>query len=148
MTPAEEQKHYAITQHALCCKYLDVAEPYDGEGDTLSEAVTALKKDRDEWKDESALRSKETEVWKHETKIVREELEATRKEAIDLFIAYHEAKESLRVALNWIADSHDDQEGRDLIVEPFRAKHFPTKADLGLDSENDELSRGDSAPNA
>jgi len=97
----------------------------------------------DELKDEAALRSKETEVWKHETKIVREELEATRKEAIDLFIAYHEAKESLRVALNWIADSHDDQEGRDLIVEPFRAKHFPTKADLGLDSENAERIHGD-----
>ena len=50
MTPAKEQKHYAITQHALCCKYLDVAEPYDGDGDTLFEAVVALRKDRDECK--------------------------------------------------------------------------------------------------
>lgn len=61
MTPEEEQKHYAITQHALCCKYLEVAEPFDGDGDTLSEAVLALKKDRDEWKEESALHQKEHE---------------------------------------------------------------------------------------
>ena len=51
MTPEKKQKHYAIAQHALCCKYLDVAEPYDGDGDTLFEAVVALTKDRDEWKD-------------------------------------------------------------------------------------------------
>ena len=50
MTPEKKQKHYAIAQHALCCKYLDVAEPYDGDGDTLFEAVVALTKDRDEWK--------------------------------------------------------------------------------------------------
>ena len=49
MTPEKNQKHYAISQHALCCKYLDVAEPYDGDGDTLLEAVVALMKDRDEW---------------------------------------------------------------------------------------------------
>ena len=126
MTREEEQIHYAISQHALCCKHLNVAEPFDGDGDTLLEAVAALVKDRDEWKEEAVLRSKETEVFKHNIKILADELKSENEKAIDWFIHANELKESLRTALQWI-DDRADQVGRDLIVAPLRANHFPPK---------------------
>lgn len=105
---------------------LDVAELFDGDGDTLFEAIVALKKDRDEWKEEAALRTKETEVFKHNVTLLADELKSENEKAIDWFIHANEIKEDLRNALQWIDDGND-QEGRDLIVGPLRAKHFKTK---------------------
>jgi hypothetical protein len=42
------QEEYAKTQHDLCCQELGLEPRHDRPGDTLLEAVCALKKDRDE----------------------------------------------------------------------------------------------------
>jgi hypothetical protein len=132
---ADTQIAYALSQHQLCCEYLNIPQRHDVEGDTLMESLIALERARDEWKDEAALRSKETEVFKHNVKLLADELKSENEKAIDWFIHANEIKEDLRNALQWIDDG-TDQEGRDLIVGPLRAKHFPQKADPGLDSEN------------
>jgi len=54
---------------------------------------------------------------------------------LDLRQQVEDLRESLNTAIQWIDDG-TDQEGRDLIVMPFRAKYFPLTADPGLDSEN------------
>jgi hypothetical protein len=82
--------------------------------------------DRNEWKEEAELRSKETEVFKNNVKLLADELKSENEKAIEWFIHANELKESLRVALQWIDDG-TDQEGRDLIVAPLRAKHFQPK---------------------
>lgn len=61
---AETQIAYALNQHQLCCEYLNIPQRYDVEGGTLLEALIALEKDRDEWKDEAELRSKESAAMK------------------------------------------------------------------------------------
>lgn len=78
---------------------------------------------------------KERDAWKHNAKLLADELKSENEKAIDWFIHANEIKEDLRNALQWIDDGND-QEGRDLIVGPLRAKHFPPKAGPGLDSEN------------
>ena len=65
-----------------------------------------------------------------------EEVKGIGEESKHLLKSLNETKESLRVALQWIDDGND-QEGRDLIVGPFRAKHFTPKSAPGLDSENE-----------
>jgi hypothetical protein len=135
MNDQQRQMEYANDQHELACIKLEISTKHDDSGDTLFEAVVALMKDRDEWKEEAALRSNETEVFKHNVKLLADELKSENEKAIDWFIHANEIKEDLRNALQWIDDG-TDQEGRDLIVGPLRAKHFPPKADPGLDSEN------------
>ena len=168
---AETQIAYALNQHQLCCEYLNIPQRYDVEGGTLLESLIALEKDRDEWKEESALHSKESDRlakkieaiekkaleiipgygntgkstfstpiavmgrMRDEIDLLRKELEDERVKALDWFCAYGEMKMDFKTALQWIDDGND-QDGRDLIVEPFRAKHFPPKSDIGLDSEN------------
>ena len=168
------QDEYAKEQHDLCCRELGLEPRHDREGDTLLEAVCALKKDRDEWKEESALHSKESDRlakkidaienkaleiipgygntgkstfstpiavmgrMRDEIDLLRKELEDERVKALDWFCAYGEMKMDLKTALQWIDDG-TDQEGRDLIVEPLRAKYFPPKADPILDSENADV---------
>jgi hypothetical protein len=58
---AETQIAYALNQHQLCCEYLNIPQRYDVEGGTLLESLIALEKDRDEWKEESGLHSKESD---------------------------------------------------------------------------------------
>jgi hypothetical protein len=165
------QQEYAKGQHDLCCQELGLEPRHDREGDTLLEAVCALKNERDEWKEESALHQKEHERlaakieaiekkaleiipgygntgkstfstpiavmgrMRDEIDLLRKELEDERVKALDWFCAYGEMKMDFKTALQWIDDGND-QEGRDMIVEPFRAKYFPPKADPSLDSEN------------
>jgi len=167
------QEEYAKPQHDLCCQELGIEPRHDLPGDTLLEAVCALKKDRDEWKEESALHQKEHERlakkidaieakaleiipgygntgkstfstpiavmgrMRDEIDLLRKELEDERIKALDWFCAYGEMKMDLKNALQWIDDG-TDQELLDLIVGPLRAKHFPPKADPGLDSENSQ----------
>jgi hypothetical protein len=42
--------------------------------DHLLEAYPAVERERDAWKEEAALRSKETAVWRHEAELLRAEL--------------------------------------------------------------------------
>ena len=71
-------------------------------------------------------RDKELEVFKHNVKLLADELESENEKAIEYFIAYHDVKNDLKNALQWIDDG-TDQEGRDLIVGPLRAKHFASQ---------------------
>ena len=57
-------------------------------------------KDRDDWKEEAALRSKETEVFKHDVKLLSDALKSENEKAIDWFISYHELKHALICARN------------------------------------------------
>ena len=56
--------------------------------------------------------------------------------AYGLEMPLRDIEKDLLCALNWIADS-DDQEGKDLIVEPLLAKHFLGKDNVP--SERDTL---------
>jgi hypothetical protein len=112
---AETQIAYALNQHRLCCEYLNIPQRHDVDGDTLLEALIALEKDRDEWKEEALLRSKETKVFKHNVKLLSDKLKSKNEKAIDRFIHANEIKEDPRNALQGI-DEGTDQEGRDLIV--------------------------------
>jgi len=73
----------------------------------------------------------ERNVWKHETGIIREELEATRKEAIDLFIAYHELKNAVAETLE---ENRHLADGDQCTLKKLKDAY--AKAGTSLDSEN------------
>lgn len=73
----------------------------------------------------------ERNVWKHEAGIIREELEATRKEAIDLFIAYHELKNAVAETLEENCHLADGDQ-----CTLKKLKDAYAKAGASLDSEN------------
>ncbi len=143
------QAEYAKGQHDLCCQELGLEPRHDREGDTLLEAISSLKKDRDDWKAEAALRSKETEVWKHEAEIVRKQLESEHETAIDWFIAYQEIKDALKRASNELGVP---QPGYPAPVANAAnilkyALDKAKKAETSLDSENSALSQPRSVDN-
>jgi septal ring factor EnvC (AmiA/AmiB activator) len=47
--------------------------------DWLIDHYVALERDRDEWKEEADMRSKEIDIWKHEAQLLRDELKIADK---------------------------------------------------------------------
>lgn len=66
MSDFDRQTQYASNQHDLACVALGITIEHDDSGETLLDAVRALLKDRNEWKEEADLREKKSDVWKHE----------------------------------------------------------------------------------
>lgn len=102
MTNQQRQIEYAIDQHDLACITLEISSCHDDCGDTLFEAVVALMKDRDDWKEEAALQSKETDeareqldVWKHEAEIIRAELKKADDALEDNITTFLDLREQL-----------------------------------------------------
>ena len=78
--------------------------------DAVIEHLAALERDRDEWKAEVDMRSKEIDIWKNECKILRIELrkaDGAHEENTIKFLEYRAEIESLRDQLgiakkNWL----------------------------------------------
>lgn len=130
------QDEYAKGQHDLCCQELGLEPRHDREGDTLLEAVCALKKDRDDWKEEAALRKEEKEVWRHEAEIVRKQLESEHENAIDWFISCQELKTAIWDTLKMC----EDRVPAMWSLNPLKLAYAKAKsAETSLDSENDQV---------
>ena len=132
------QAEYAKGQHDLCCQELGLEPRHDREGDTLLEAITALKKDRDEWKKEAGLRMGESKFLHNEINLLRAELKKADEalEAnITTFIDLREERDEARR----IATAHRDAAKAQEIICPYHTWNLPWEdAVSGLDSENSQ----------
>ena len=79
MNDLDRQTQYASNQHDLACVALGITIEHDDSGETLLDAVRALLKDRNEWKEEADLREKKSDVWAHECDVLREQLKEDEK---------------------------------------------------------------------
>ena len=64
MNDLDRQTQYASNQHDLACVALGITIEHDDSGETLLDAVRALLKDRNEWKEEADLREKKSDALK------------------------------------------------------------------------------------
>ena len=136
------QAEYAKGQHDLCCQELGLEPRHDREGDTLLEAITALKKDRDEWKEEAGLRMGENKFLHNEINLLRAELKKADEalEAnITTFIDLREGRDEARACAVELRESLCRPEWAKPIVFPWE------KAAPGLDSENADVDLPDTA---
>lgn len=74
MTDLQRQLEYANDQHDLTCIILEITTRHDDCGNTLFETVSALIKDRDEWKKEAELRLKDLEYFKQNVRDLTKKL--------------------------------------------------------------------------
>ena len=74
MNDLQRQLEYANDQHDLACIILEIATCHDDSGNTLLETVSALIKDRDEWKKEAELRLKDLEYFKQNVRDLTKKL--------------------------------------------------------------------------
>lgn len=95
-----------------------------------------LEKDRDEWKAESELRSKETEVWKYNAGVVAAELEAEHDKVVDWFLAYQELSNAVYDTLE---ENRHLADGDNCTLKKLKDAFFARKTLPSLDSENAEL---------
>lgn len=99
MNDLDRQTQYASNQHDLACVALGITTEHDDSGDTLLDAVRALIKDRNEWKEEADLREKRSDVWAHECDVLREQLKEDEKALennIETFVDLKETSIMLR----------------------------------------------------
>lgn len=91
MSDLDRQTQYASNQHDLACVALGITIEYDDSGETLLDAVRALLKDRNEWKEEADLREKKSDAWKRS---VVNALSDFRQADMDSIRALHERNEA------------------------------------------------------
>lgn len=91
MSDFDMQTLYANEQHNFTCVALGISFDIKSTGDTLLEAVRALIKDRDEWKEEADLREKKSDAWKRS---VVNALSDFRQADMDSIRALHERNEA------------------------------------------------------
>lgn len=82
------QDEYAKTQHDLCCQELSLEPRHDRPGYTLLEAVCALKKDRDEWKEEAGLRMGEAKHFREEIEQLNRNRDTIEAKALEIIPGY------------------------------------------------------------
>ena len=127
------QLKYANDQHDLACVALGISFDLEATGETLLEAVRALIKDRNEWKEEADLREKKSDVWAHECDVLREQLKEDEKALegnIDTFVDLKEASIMLRKERdNALSDF------RQADTDSIRALHERNNARVQLASE-------------
>lgn len=98
MSDFDMQTLYANEQHNFTCVALGISFDIKSTGYTLLEAVRALIKDRNEWRDEAKLREAKADVWKHEVDVLREQLKQDEKaleDNIETFVDLKEASMTL-----------------------------------------------------
>jgi hypothetical protein len=103
MNYLDRQTQYAINQHDLSCVALGITTEHDDSGETLLDAVRALLKDRNEWKEEAELREKKVDVWEREVDLLREQLkedERCLENNIEIFV---DLKETINKAEDQLA---------------------------------------------
>jgi septal ring factor EnvC (AmiA/AmiB activator) len=99
----EMERNKASTQHDLACIVLGITTEHDDGGETLLDAVRALLKDRNEWKEEAELREKKVDVWEREVDLLREQLkedERCLENNIEIFV---DLKETINKAEDQLA---------------------------------------------
>ena len=103
MNDIDRQTQYASNQHDLACVALGISTDHDDSGETLLDAVRALLKDRNEWKEEAELREKKVDVWEREVDLLREQLkedERCLENNIEIFV---DLKETINKAEDQLA---------------------------------------------
>jgi hypothetical protein len=98
MSYLDRQTQYAINQHDLSCVALGITTEHDDGGETLLDAVRALLKDRNEWKEEADLREKRSDVWAHECDVLREQLKEDEKALENNIEIFVDLKETINKA--------------------------------------------------
>ena len=103
MNDLDRQTQYASNQHDLACVALGITIEHDDSGDTLLDAVRALLKDRNEWKEEADLREKRSDVWAHECDVLREQLKEDEKALENNIETFVDLKETINKAEDQLA---------------------------------------------
>ena len=103
MSDLDRQTQYASNQHDLACVALGIAIEHDDSGETLLDAVRALLKDRNEWKEEAELREKKVDVWERECNVLREQLKEDEKALENNIEIFVDLKETINKAKDQLA---------------------------------------------
>ena len=103
MNDIDRQTQYASNQHDLACVALGISTDHDDSGETLLDAVRALIKDRNEWKEEADLREKRSDVWAHECDVLREQLKKDEKALENNIEIFVDLKETINKAKDQLA---------------------------------------------
>jgi septal ring factor EnvC (AmiA/AmiB activator) len=103
MSDFDMQTLYANEQHNFTCVALGISFDIKSTGDTLLEAVRALIKDRDEWRDEAKLREAKADVWEHEVDVLREQIKQDEKALEDNIETFVDLKEAINKVENQLA---------------------------------------------
>ena len=117
------QLKYANDQHDLACVALGISFDFEDSGETLLEAVRALIKDRNEWKEEADLREKKSDVWKHECDVLREQLKEDEKALEDNIETFVDLKETINKAEAELASERALADQLAAIVQRSRDGH-------------------------
>lgn len=118
-----KQLKYANDQHDLACVSLGISFDLEDTSDTLLEAVRALIKDRNEWKEEADLREKKSDVWKHECEVLREQLKEDEKALEDNIETFVDLKEAINKAEDQLASERALADQLAAIVQRSRDGH-------------------------
>lgn len=98
MSDFDMQTLYANEQHNFTCVALGISFDIKSTGDTLLEAVRALLRDRNEWRDEAKLREAKADVWEHECDVLREQLKEDEKALEGNIETFVDLKETINKA--------------------------------------------------
>jgi len=117
------QLKYANDQHDLACVALGISFDLEATGETLLEAVRALIKDRNEWKEEADLREKGSDVWAHECDVLREQLKEDEKALENNIEIFVDLKETINKAEDQLASERAISDQLAAIVQRNRDGH-------------------------
>jgi len=107
----------------LACVALGITTEHDDSGETLLDAVRALLKDRNEWKEEADLREKRSDVWAHECDVLREQLKKDEKALEDNIEIFVDLKETINKAEDQLASERKLADQLAAIVQRDRDGH-------------------------
>ena len=123
MSDFDMQTLYANEQHNFTCVALGISFDIKSTGDTLLEAVRALIKDRDEWRDEAKLREAKADVWEHEVDVLREQVKQDEKALDDNIETLVDLKETINKAEDQLASERTLADQLAAIVQRSRDGH-------------------------
>ena len=123
MNDIDRQTQYASNQHDLACVALGISTDHDDSGETLLDAVRALIKDRNEWKEEADLREKGSDVWAHECDVLREQLKEDEKALENNIEIFVDLKETINKAEDQLASERKLADQLAAIVQRNRDGH-------------------------
>lgn len=123
MSDLDRQTQYASNQHDLACVALGISFDIKSAGGTLLEAVRALLKDRNEWKEEAELREAKADVWKHEVDVLREQIKQDEKALEGNIETFVDLKEAINKVEDQLASERALADQLAAIVQRSRDGH-------------------------
>ena len=141
MNYLDRQTQYAINQHDLSCVALGITTEHDDGGETLLDAVRALLKDRNEWKEEAELREKKVDVWWREVVLLRGRLKEDEKALENNIETFVDLKETINKAEDQLASERALADQLAAIIQQDRDGWGGMLTDTGCSCEDCEYLR-------